>query len=133
MVCLTSAPMQVYPARRGLSLAWLLCSVYEVVRVGNLEGQPMQVMARGQITFNTSGYRLIHRELPQSVCVTDCYSANVLDLQIYRQICIRKLAIDSWVSVRRDMKNKSCSQLQPFECSTSFSSAQFIDSMNQLF
>lgn len=71
----------------------------------------MQVMARGQITFNTSGYRLIHRELPQSVCVTDCYSANVLDLQIYRQICIRKLAIDSWVSVRRDMKNKSCSQL----------------------
>lgn len=133
MVCLTSAPMQVYPARRGLSLAWLLYSVYEVVRAGNLEGQPMQVMARGQITFNTSGYRLIHRELPQSVCVTDCYSPNVLDLQIYRQICIRKSGIDSWVSVRRDMKSKSCSQLQPFECSTSFSSAQFINSMNQLF
>lgn len=76
------------------------------------KGSPcMQVMARGQITFNTSGYRLIHRELPQSVCVTDCYSANVLDLQIYRQICIRKLGIDSWVSVRRDMKSKSCSQL----------------------
>ena len=60
MVCLTSAPMQVYPATRGLSLAWLLhltrpqssplekgekretsqllCGVYEVVRVRNLAG-----------------------------------------------------------------------------------------------